>query len=186
MGVATNPGSLVCLYPVPKIFICIPVVVGVISSVLFTLLVFLSSFITTFFISAFDDYDSELTVYSFYWINPYEVARDLVRVAVRIIKDESGIIDTSVLSSSTTPKSPIIIGPTPPSKSRGFLKSFFTRIVLGLPVVGAGSIVQLLMSMPMLGPVQWLARYRGSRRRGSSRDTAALVIIILLMVGAMR
>jgi hypothetical protein len=163
------------------------VVVGTISTLLFTLLVFLSSFITTYFMSAFDDDGQSSTYfYSSYWISPYEVTQDLVRAALRIIKDESGIIDGSVLSTATGSPRPIIIGPEPAPASPGYLRTFLTRILLGLPVVGAGSLVQLLMSMPMLGPVQWLARYRGSRRRENSRDMAAFVLVILLVVGAIR
>jgi hypothetical protein len=163
------------------------VVVGVISSVLFTCIVFFSSFITTYFMSAFDEWESDSTTYtsSYYWINPYDVARDLVRAALRILKDRSGLgfIDHPIISRS---RRRTFIGPELAPSPPGYLKWFFTRIFLGLPVVGASSLVQLLMSMPMLGPVQWLARYRGNRRRDDSRDIAAFVIVVLLIVGAIR
>ena len=59
--------------------------------------------------------------------------------------------------------------------------------VLGLPLVGAGSLVHMRLSLPLLGPLHWLARYRGNRtRRGESRDAAAVVVIVLLLVGAAR
>lgn len=43
----------------------------------------------------------------------------------------------------------------------------------------------MLMSLPFLNPIHYLARYR-SRRRDGSRDVASLVIVILLIVGAAR
>lgn len=68
------------------------------------------------------------------------------------------------------------------------MKRLLRRFVLGLPVVGAGSLVHMLLSLPLLTPVHWLARFRGgrSRRNSSSRDAAAVVIIILLIVGVAR
>jgi hypothetical protein len=165
---------------------CLSVVVGTISSILFTFIVFLSSFITTYLMSAFDDNDSRFStfIYSSYWINPFDVAQDLVRAALRIMKDEQGILGDLTMAPSSPRR--IIIGPEPAPMQRGYIRAFIRRVFLGLPVVGAGSLVQFLMSMPMLGPVQWLARYRGSRRRENSRDMAALVLVILLIVGALR
>jgi hypothetical protein len=65
---------------------------------------------------------------------------------------------------------------------------FIRRIVLGLPVVGAVSLIQMLFSLPLLGPIQWIARSRGNRGRrdNNSRDTAAVFIILLLAIGALR
>jgi hypothetical protein len=136
--------------------------------------------------NAFDEYQSNTYIYSSIWINPFEVAHDLIRAALRIIRDESGILDDVFLSRTGRTRPSIIVGPKPAPTPPGLLKRFITRIILGLPVVGAGSLVQLLMSMPMLGPVHWLARYRGSRRRENSRDMAALVLVVLLVVGAVR
>jgi len=54
-------------------------------------------------------------------------------------------------------------------------------------MVGAGSLVQMLLSAPLIGPLQWIARQRGTRRRrDNGRDLAAAVIIALLVVGALR
>jgi len=65
---------------------------------------------------------------------------------------------------------------------------FIRRIVLGLPVVGAASVIHMLFSLSLLGPIQWIARSRGNRgrRNSGSRDAAALVIIFLLAIGAFR
>ena len=80
-------------------------------------------------------------------------------------------------------------GATPVSRPRpGFIMRFIQRFIIGLPLVGAGSLVHLLLSVQFLAPVQWLARYRGSRSRrdNGSRDIAALIVISLLVVGALR
>jgi len=54
-------------------------------------------------------------------------------------------------------------------------------------MVGAGSLVYTLLSAPLIGPLQWLARQRGGRsRREQSRDIAALVIVALVVAGATR
>lgn len=54
-------------------------------------------------------------------------------------------------------------------------------------MVGAGSLVHMLLSAPLLGPLQWLARQRGSRRRrDQSRDIAAIIILALIVAGAAR
>ncbi|ETW87406.1 hypothetical protein HETIRDRAFT_469399 [Heterobasidion irregulare TC 32-1] len=166
-----------------------PVVIAALSTVFFVLLVLASSTITTTFISAFDDtYDSEPS-YSYwslssYWYNPIDVGHDLVRVGLRIIQDESGgLFDADTLFSTRAQAEGSLEPPSPP----GIMKRLLRRFVLGLPVVGAGSLVHMLLSLPLLTPVHWLARFRGgrSRRNSGSRDTAAVVIIILL-IGALQ
>ena len=120
------------------------------------------------------------------WTNPYSVGRDLVRAALRIIQDETGgLFDPDAFSSSTADTAP---GSAEVVSNPGIVWRFVRRCVLGLPVVGAASLVHMLFSLPLLGPLQWIARSRGNRgRRGNgSRDTAAVVIIFLLAVGALR
>jgi hypothetical protein len=117
------------------------------------------------------------------WTNPYTVGRDLVRAALRIIQDESGaVFGPDALLTSFASDDP----ETTPNHSA--LWRFIRRIVLGLPVVGAVSLIQMLFSLPLLGPLQWIARSRGNRgrRNSGSRDTAAVVIILLLAIGALR
>jgi hypothetical protein len=114
------------------------------------------------------------------WVSPWDVGRDLIRAFLRILKDEQleGVIDDTTFSYGRVRHG----SDSPP----GLIKRLITRFLLGLPVVGAVSVVQFLLTMPILGPVQWLARYRGNRRRGDSRDIAALVVLALLLAGAAR
>ena len=61
------------------------------------------------------------------------------------------------------------------------------KFILGLPLVGIGSLIQMILSMPILGPVHWIARYRSSRgRRGSSREMTAIIVVGLMLIGAVR
>jgi len=152
-----------------------------------------SSFLTTTFFSSSDSATSS-SDYDFYypfWVNPFSVGRDLIRAALRIMQDESGgLLDPDVLFRPT--KSPYMQTPSSEglqdSPTPGLLRRLLWRFLLGLPVVGAGSVVHMLLSLPLLGHVQWLARFRGGRNRRSSgaRDTAAVVIVVLLVIGALR
>jgi hypothetical protein len=171
----------------PPVFL---VIVGGLSGIIFTCIVMLASFITTFFISVFE----EPTYYysPFSYVSPLDLAHDLITAALRIL-NEGDIIGTfndcvnatpSRRTRSTTDSSPSVpkAGPTP-----GLVKNFIRRFVLGLPMVGAGSLAHMLLSAPLLGPLHWLARQRGSRRRrDQSRDIAAMIIIVLIVVGAAR
>lgn len=145
----------------------------------------MASFVTTFFMSAFEE-PSYQSYYGFYYISPFEVAQDLVTAAFRVIRDGdlSDVLEdaTSFTTAQGTIKIPVARAPP------GIVKRFIRRFLLGLPLVGAGSLVQMLVSVQALAPVQWLARYRGSRNRrnSNSRDIAALIVIGLLLVGAFR
>ncbi|KAH9044823.1 hypothetical protein EDB85DRAFT_2105995 [Lactarius pseudohatsudake] len=164
-----------------------PVAIATLSTVFFTAIVFASSFLTTTLISPLDEpsYVSPLRLWLDYWTwtNPYSVGRDLVRAALRIIQDETGgLFDPDAFSSSTAPESAETLS------NPGIVWRFIRRFILGLPVVGAASLIHMLFSLPLLGPLQWIARSRGTRgRRGSrSGDTASMVILFLLAVGALR
>jgi len=118
------------------------------------------------------------------WPNPYTVGRDLVRAALRIIQDEfGGVFDPEAFLTSTPDNVEAVT-------ERGIVWRFVRRFILGLPVVAAASLIQMLFSLPLLGPLQWIARSRGNRGGGrrsrGSRDTAAVVIIFLLVIGALR
>jgi hypothetical protein len=164
------------------------VVVGAVSSIIFTIIVIFSSYITTYFMSVFEEpsWSSDSYYYSYYFISPWDVGKDLIRAALRILKDQNGFeFDEEALFTQPTAKinMPPVIARAPP----GVLKRFLKRFILGLPIVGAGSLVHMLLSLPFLGPVHWLARYRGNRsRRGDTRDLAAMVVVVLLLVGAAR
>jgi len=162
-----------------------PVIVGGLSGLLFTLLVMIASYITTFFMSTFEE---PTYYYHSFYTNPLDVAQDLVTAAFRVMKDSgdlAGIIQDNVRQPLTTgrPGAPVVPRPRP-----GIVIRFIQRFIIGLPLVGAGSLVHLLLSVQFLAPVQWLARYRGSRNRrnNGSRDIAALIVIGLIVVGALR
>jgi len=160
-----------------------PFIIAAITSIIFTIIVLLSSFLTTYFVSSLD----EPHYSSFFFVSPVDIAQDLIRAALRIMQDEDSIISDTFFSTSSrrTTTGPMMTAvPRPPP---GIIRRLIRRFVLGLPVVGAGSLVHMLLSMPLIGPVHWLARYRGNRsRRGNSRDFAAIVVIILLIAGAAR
>jgi len=163
-----------------------PVIVGGLSGLVFTMIVMLASYITTYFMAAFEE-PSNYYAYSFFYISPIQVFQDLVTAAFRVLRDGdvAGILGDTVFTSPTRTSNS-----TPPTSKQkpGLVMRFIRRFVLGLPLVGAGSLVHLLLSVQMLAPVQWLARYRGqrNRRNNSSRDIAALIVIGLLAVGAAR
>lgn len=116
--------------------------------------------------------------------SPFDVGKDLVRAAVRILKDKNELImDEDAFLAETKVDVASTIAKVPP----GLLKRFLRRFVLGLPMVGAISIVQALLSMPFMG-LHWIPRYRGNRRTRSdeSRDIAAIVIVVILVLGVAR
>ncbi|KAF7970508.1 hypothetical protein HWV62_23739 [Athelia sp. TMB] len=170
-------------------------VIAALSAFLFTLLVLAASFVTTSISIAMDNpsYGYGFSYgygYGFGWgyYDPWEVARDLVRAAIRILKDEP-LFDESIFRSVRSAAEGMRDGAeTAPPAEMGLVGRLLRRFVLGLPVVGAGSLIHMLLSFPLLGPVQWLAR-RGNRnrgRRGDSRDMAAMVVLALLLAGAIR
>ncbi|KAK0464898.1 uncharacterized protein EV420DRAFT_1511853 [Desarmillaria tabescens] len=162
-----------------------PVILGAISTLLFTILAFISSSVTTYLMSFFQ----EPTVYyssSFFYVSPLEVLHDLVRAALRIIQDEDivAVFDEALPKVRGNRSGETMMGTT---RAPGVLRSAVQRFLLGLPLIGAGSLIHMLLSVPFLGPVHWLARYRGNRRRNNnSRDITALIIIVLIVVGAAR
>lgn len=160
------------------------VIVGGISGLLFTIIVMVASFITTFLMPAFNQ-PSEDTFYNRYYVSPTEVASDLIAAAFRVIRD-GGIEDIPEEPSwFWSPKNPLEDHITPQASS-GIVRRFIRRFVLGLPLVGAASLVQMLITAPLIGPVQWIARYRGSRRNRNSHDIAAVIVVSLLIMGALR
>ncbi|PPQ92676.1 hypothetical protein CVT25_013983 [Psilocybe cyanescens] len=151
-----------------------PIIVGGISGLLFTIIVMMASFITSLLMPAFE----EPTEYSesYFYISPIQVARDLITAAFRVLRDgDLGDIPEEP-SRFWSPKNP------------GIVRRFIRRFILGLPLVGAGSLVHMLLTAPFLGPIQWIARYRGSqnRRNRNSQDIAAVIVVSLLIMGAIR
>ncbi|KZT30632.1 zf-C3HC4-domain-containing protein [Neolentinus lepideus HHB14362 ss-1] len=155
-----------------------PVVVGAVSTMLFTILVLCSSFITTYFLSSLEDDSGDSYYYISYW--PYDAVKDIIRAAIRILQDSDAIADNNFFTGQMRRSRPTTIPTQPP----GLLKRFVQRFLLGLPVVGAGSLVHMLLSMPF--PIGWIARYRASRSRRGGGDFATIIIVVLIIVGAAR
>lgn len=180
-GLGTNPGrchsfsrSIGCLL-MPA-----PVVVGFLSSFFFILLVMFSSYVTSYFLASIEDQSLVGTTYFF--VSPIDVAQDLVRAAIRILRDQDILpseLEVPLLLKAPTPARL----PQPP----GLLGRFVRRFLLGLPMVGVGSLIHMILALPFMGPLQWIARWRGNRtRRGTDRDLAAAVIVIFIVIGAAR
>ncbi|OCB88567.1 zf-C3HC4-domain-containing protein [Sanghuangporus baumii] len=161
-----------------------PVIIASLSVFLFTCLAYIASFIVTFFMS--EDYTPRSTFFFFgwNWVTPDEVAYNLMRVVLRILRDEDIIIDENTL------RSPLRAAPTKPTTPQklGNFAKFIHRIIIGVPVLGVASLVQLFWSMSFLGPVNLLARRlgRARNRRESSRDIATLIILGAIILGALR
>jgi hypothetical protein len=188
VGIATNPGVALPKYICADICNNLAVIVATISSLFFVFLTLISSYITTFFLSSFQD---TTTSYWYFGPTPIDVAQELVRAALGILQDEdeefSGVLKGSRSNSFPSTSHHVDTSRQQPTNSPGFIKSFVTRFIIGLPLIGASSLVHMLLSLPFLNPLHYLARYRGNRRRNNnSRDIAALIIIFLLFVGAAR
>ncbi|KAJ3779133.1 hypothetical protein FB446DRAFT_678067 [Lentinula raphanica] len=165
-----------------------PVIVGCVSAFIFTLLTLLSSYITTYLLAYFQGPSgSSLYIYSssHWFYDPTEVIHDLVRAALRILQDEDLELETLFTPGQSTASTPFQASPDS-KEGAGFLKRFIQRFVIGLPLIGASSLIHMIISLPFMGPgVHWLTRFRG-RRRNNDRDISALIIILLIMVGAAR
>ena len=161
------------------------VIIASLSVFLFTCLAFFASFLVTVFMSD-EDYTPRSTVFFFgwNWVTPDEVAYNLLRIVLRILRDED-IIDDS--RSFNRPAATSQYQSTS-TRQLGPFANFLRRIVIGVPVLGVASLVQLFWSMSFLGPVNLLARRVGSgrNRRESSRDIATLIVLVAIILGALR
>jgi len=159
-----------------------PVVIAAVSTIIFTLIVYVSSFVTAACISLFEQGVSEDSYISYYFY-PIDTFKDLVSSTLSILNDEFGIIELREGSHHRSQNRPTPLLTEPDALMVRLVKKF----LLGLPLVGIGSLIQMILSMPFLGPVHWVARYRSSRgRRGSSRDMTAIIVIVLMVIGALR
>ncbi|KAI9065836.1 zf-C3HC4-domain-containing protein [Trametes sanguinea] len=149
-----------------------PVVIAALSSLLFTIIVFMSSFVATWFMGDYED--DYLSWYSVWY--PVDVFRGLVRTTIGFF-DETILNDPAILRrrGSYRVKEPR----GPPS----LLTRFIRRFLLGLPVVGAGSIAHMLWSFPM--PFQYF-RMRTRRIGRQSKDLVALIFLAVVIAGAAR
>lgn len=159
-----------------------PVVIAAVSMILFTLIVYVSSFATAACLDLFEQGISEESYIFSYYFYPIDTFKDLVSSTLSILNDEFGIIELREgLHKSQHRPTPLSTEPD------SLIVRLVKKFLLGLPLVGIGSLIQMILSMPILGPVHWIARYRSSRgRRGSSRDMTAIIIVGLMVIGALR
>lgn len=119
---------------------------------------------------------------TYFFVSPLDVAQDLVRAAIQILRD----LDILPLELDV-PRSLRGHIPARPPEPPGLVGCFVRRFLLGLPMVGVGSLIHIILTLPFMGPLQWIARWRGNRiRRGNDRDLAAAVIVVFIVIGAAR
>ncbi|EED83964.1 predicted protein [Postia placenta Mad-698-R] len=123
------------------------------------------------------DDERETTTYLYGVYSPVDVIQGLVRATVNTFVDDK-LLDDTILSKGP-PSSHI----RAPGKPPGLLKRLVRRFLLGLPVVGAGSIAHMLLSIPL--PFHWV-RLRTINRGRDSRDIMALIIVTVVLIGAAR
>ncbi|CCM05198.1 uncharacterized protein FIBRA_07407 [Fibroporia radiculosa] len=153
----------------------VQLVVATVSTFFFTVLVLCSSFITTTLLS-----DDGETSYLYGFHSPFDTIQNLVRATIRIFVDDS-LLDESVLGGSRC--YPMATNVRPLGKPPGLLKRLVGRFLLGLPVVGAGSIAHMLFSVPL--PFHWV-RFRANNRGRESRDVVTLLVVAMVLMGAAR
>ncbi|KAF5375197.1 hypothetical protein D9758_000358 [Tetrapyrgos nigripes] len=190
LGIATNPGKhRSCPFHGYEHTHCpTQVIVGGISAIIFTILTLLSSTITTYLLAVFQEpsYSSTFYVGYGYFVSPFDVLKDIVRAALRIMQDNEIFGEPDFLSTTSRRTASAAARPLSELPPQPAFKKFIQRFVIGLPLLGAGSLIHMFFSMPLLAPVQWIARYRGNRRRNndSAANVTSLIIIILILVGA--
>ncbi|GJE87665.1 E3 ubiquitin-protein ligase MARCH [Phanerochaete sordida] len=148
-----------------------PIAVGLLSGVAFTLLLFLSSFVTTWLISGTGE-DSYVFVY------PWETFREVIRTAVCVLADTG--CDEPRLLKARGGKLRYPAPRRPPT----LLGRFARRLLLGLPTVGAGSLLNLLWSLPF--PITHWLRVRLRRSGRNASDLMTLVLLTAVVIGAAR
>ncbi|KAI0651962.1 zf-C3HC4-domain-containing protein [Trametes meyenii] len=148
-----------------------PIVIAALSTFFFTVLVLLSSIVTTWFMG--DSEEESFYVVSFYY--PLDIFRALVRMTI-------GFFDGDLPGDPFLGRGPGSQRLREPRGSPGLLARFVRRFLLGLPVVGAGSVAHMLLSIPM--PFQWRLHARRTGRQ--SRDLMALIVLAVVIAGAAR
>ncbi|KAI8990539.1 zf-C3HC4-domain-containing protein [Trametes punicea] len=149
-----------------------PVVIAALSTLFFTAIVLMSSFVATWFMGDLED--DYFSWYSLYY--PLDVFRGLVRTTL-------GLFDDSLL------EEPVIVragGSYRLKEPRGppsLLRRLIRRFLLGLPVVGAGSVAHMLLSVPL--PFHYF-RLRMRRISRQSKDFIALIVLAVVIAGAAR
>ena len=172
-----------CFYLTTHHVVGCTVIIAVVSTITFTLIVYLSSFLTAACLGLFGQGASEDSRFFSYYFSPMDTFKDLVSSTLSILNDEFGIIDRHEGFHQRSNNHPAKLSTEPDTLIVRLVKKF----LLGLPLVGIGSLIQMILSMPILGPVHWIARYRSARgRRASSRDITAIIVLGLMVIGAIR
>ena len=150
-------------------------VVGVLSCLTFTLLLFCSSFFTTYFLSGSSDDYSYFTL-----LYPLGTFKDIIRAAACTLTDLP--CDDTNLSARARRVKKRMQGQKPT-----MLSSFVRRLLLGLPTVGAGGFLSMLLSMPMPFGHWFRFNFRSRRNNGRSfSDFYTLFLLGLMLVGAVK
>lgn len=158
-------------------------VIAVVSMAMFTLIVYISSFLTAVCLGLFEQGVSEDSYIFSYYFYPIDTFKDLVSSTLSILNDEFGLIEYPGGPRHRSQHRPTPLSTKPDTLIVRLVKKF----LLGLPLVGIGSLIQMVLSMPILGPIHWIARYRSSRgRRASTRDMTAIIVVGLMIIGALR
>lgn len=160
-----------------------PAVIAAVSTAIFTLIVYVSSFLTAACLGLFEQGISEDSYIFSYYFYPIDTFKDLVSSTLSILNDEFGIIEHPEGLRHRFQHRPTPLATKPDT----FVVRLVKKFLLGLPLVGIGSLIQMVLSMPILGPIHWIARYRSSRgRRASTRDMTAIIVLGLMAIGALR
>ncbi|KAI5123613.1 hypothetical protein M0805_003429 [Coniferiporia weirii] len=160
-------------------------VIATLSVILFTCLAYFASFFATFFLGSLDEDDYPRTgavYFGWEWISPISVASNLMRIVLRVLRDEDLLAEDIVINTPPRTDSALPTGPY----SSGILGNFFRRIIIGIPVIGVASLVQLLSAASFLGPLNMLTRFRGRNRRDNSRDIATIIVVGAIILGILR
>ncbi|CDO75472.1 hypothetical protein BN946_scf184935.g8 [Trametes cinnabarina] len=130
----------------------------------------MSSFVATWFMGDYED--DYFSWYSLWY--PMDIFRGLVRTTIGFF-DDTILDDPAILRRAGSYRLKESRGP--PS----LIKRLIRRFLLGLPVVGAGSIAHMLWSIPM--PFYHL-RLRTRRIGRQSKDLMALIVLAVVIAGA--
>ncbi|PSS37609.1 hypothetical protein PHLCEN_2v536 [Hermanssonia centrifuga] len=106
-----------------------------------------------------------------------ETFRDVLRTAVCALTDAPC---EEVILSARTRRVRARVQKAPPT----LLNRFVRRLLLGLPTVGAGSILNMLFTLPI--PFTHWIRVRLRRGSRSSSDITTLILLAVIIIGAMR
>ena len=147
--------------------------VGTLSGILFTILLFFSSFITTYLVSGPSTYSS-----SWFFISPWDAFREVIRSSVCGLTSIGCGDDYSFYSPGQRSSFP------DPQKQPSLLYRFFRRLILGVPTVGAGSLLGMLWNLPF--PITHWLRVRLRRSNRNASDLTTLIFVGLVIIGALK